>query len=58
MIHKFFFIPNDFSLHFKTTMTIIINQVLKGRQMQMMVYVDILILALVHYVQTSLHVWS
>jgi hypothetical protein len=37
-------------------MTMIIDQVLRGKQMQMMVYADILIPAFIHCAQTSLHV--
>jgi hypothetical protein len=29
-----FFIPNDFSLHFKATMTVTTNEILGGKQMQ------------------------
>jgi hypothetical protein len=49
-------IPSDFSLYFKATMTRIIHQILRWKKMQMILYVDILIPALAHCAQISLHV--
>ncbi len=55
-IHKIISIPSDFSLHLKAMTTITTNEILGGKQMQMLVYIEVLIRALAHRARTSWHV--
>jgi hypothetical protein len=53
MIHTRTFCSYDFLLHWKATTTTTTDEIFGGKQMQMLVYVQVLIPALVHRAQIS-----